>query len=113
MHTRESEQKTKWLDQNPTKNRNNIFKIKNEILHAHYICFVVVLMEGRGKGRRQGRDGKEKERRGSQGGQREEKERKRKEAKEKLGGTEPYSRVPLPAKDLSGPKHSSALCGWW
>ena len=26
MHTRESEQKTKWLDQNPTKNRNNIFK---------------------------------------------------------------------------------------
>ena len=54
---------------------------------------------------------KEKEGRGSQGGQREEEERKRKEAKEKLGGTEPYSGVPLPAKDLSGPKHSSALCG--
>ena len=47
---------------------------------------------------------KEKEGRGSQGGQREEKERQRKEAKEKLGGTEPYSRVPLPAKDLSGAK---------
>ena len=42
MHTRESEQKTKWLDQNPTKDTNNIFKIKNQILHAHYICFFVL-----------------------------------------------------------------------
>ena len=62
MHTRESEQKTKWLDQNPPKNINNIFKIKNQILHAHYIWvfFVVVLKEGSGKGRGQGRDGKGK-----------------------------------------------------
>ena len=42
MHTRESEQKTKWLDQNPTKDTNNSFKIKNQILHSHYICFFVL-----------------------------------------------------------------------
>ena len=92
MHTRESKQKTKWLDQNPTKNRNNIFKIKNQILHAHYICFVVVvvLKEGRGKGRRQGRDGKGKGRKRESGraeGGKRKKERKPKKSSEEQSPT--------------------------
>ena len=59
MHTRESEQKTKWLDQNPHKNINNIFKIKNQILHAHYIFFFCCCccFKGRKGERKRAREG--------------------------------------------------------
>lgn len=106
MHTRESEQKTKWLDQNPTKNRNNIFKIKNEILHAHYICFVVVvvLKEGRGKGRRQGRDGKGKGKKRESGRAEGGKRKKEKGSQRKAGRNRALQQSPTSCQGPVGAK---------